>query len=173
MSLNAHSREAVLKSKHTRPVVQYNIYGEFIAEYPVTEDARRELKLQSASKLTMCARGKRDHAHGYIWRYKGDKVGDLSKINKDSLCFCNLNMYDLNGNFIKSFDSYLIASKKYIGDNSKGGNIAAAATGKQLTCKGYLWKLEYKLERGVSLNSTNSANEKQNAEQGSKSVCND
>lgn len=45
------------------------------------------------------------------------------------------------GNRITEYDSYRKASIA-IGDNSKGGNIAACCFGYQRTCKGFMFKLE-------------------------------
>jgi hypothetical protein len=171
--LNSHTRETILKKKNIRPIVQYNIYGEFIDKYEITEDAARSLNISSASKITMCARGLRPSSHGYIWRYEGDELGDISFINKNSTTFCYIDQYDLNDKFIKRFESLKEAAIE-VGDMSSGGNIYAAAIGlRQQACKGFKWKFEYKFRRGVSLNSLNSVNIEQNAEQGIITVCND
>lgn len=143
----SHSRESILKRDTTRAVVQYNIFGELLETFEITEDAARKLGLTSASKITACCAGRRPHAHGYIWRYEGEELGDISHIDKLSLSFNTLVQFDLKGNIIAEYDSYLTASKA-VGDNSKGGNIAAACRGDQITCKGFIWRLvpnfEYK-----------------------------
>lgn len=141
----SHSREAILKKSTTRSVDQYNIFGEFLRSFEMTEDAARHLKLSSASKITSCCRKDRKHAHGYIWRYKGEELGDISDIDRYSLCFNTLVQYTLDGEVVELYDSYLTASKA-VGDNSKGGNIAATCRGKQRQCKGFLWKLEPNFE---------------------------
>lgn len=154
IAYNAHSRETILKKSNTRKIVQYNIFGELLHIYDITEDAVRALGLTSGSKITMCCRHKRRQAHGYIWRYYEEELGDINNIDVNSLCFNDLLQCDNNGDIIKVWDSYINASKA-IGDNSKGGNIAACINGKQKTCKGFIWKLRYKLERS-SINSSNS-----------------
>lgn len=108
LGFHAYSRESILKKKTTQPIVQYNILGEKIAEYEMTEDVARELSLQtkSTSHITSCCKGKRRHAFGYIWRYKNDPLGDISNINPKSLYFNKLVQYDLNGNRIAEYDSY-------------------------------------------------------------------
>lgn len=147
LGFNSHTRESILKRRATRGIKQFNIYGELIAEYEITEDAAKALELSSASKITMCCRKKRPHAHGYIWRYKDEDLGDISLIDHNSLCFCDLVQCDINGNEIKRWDSYQEAGKE-VGDRSKGGNIAACVKGQQRSCKGFIWKVEYKLKRG-------------------------
>lgn len=157
LGFKAHSRESVLKRRQIQPVCQYNIYGELIAEYQMTEDAARDNNLTSASKITMCCKHNRPHAHGYIWRYKNDLLGDLSFIEHNSLNFKVLVQYDLEWNEITRYNSYLKASLA-IGDNSKGGNIAAVINGKQKTCKGFNWKMLDNFKR-ASLNPSNSVDD--------------
>lgn len=141
----SHTRESILKKKSTRSVKQYNIFGEFLRSFDITEDAARYLDLPSASKITACCRGDRKQAHGYIWRYSEDELGDISDLNIYSLTFNSLVQYSLDGDFIKTYDSYLEASKE-VGDKSKGGNIASACKGDQRQCKGFLWRMEPKFE---------------------------
>lgn len=143
ISYNAYSRNTILKRTNIRPVVQYNVLGEKIAEYELIEDVRREfnLKDKACSHITGCCKGVRKHAYGYIWRYKDDPLGDISNINPRSLYFNKLVQYDSNWNRLAEYDSYVDASKA-IGDNSKGGNIASTACGDQVSCKGYYFQIE-------------------------------
>lgn len=144
-SLGEHiyDREVILKKSTTKPITQYNVLGEKIADYEITEDARRELGLseKACTHITQCCKGTRRNAYGYIWRYKNEPLGDISNINPKSLSFNKLVQYDESGNRIAEYDSYLEASRA-IGDSSKGGNISAVITGKQKTCKGFTFQLE-------------------------------
>lgn len=139
----SHTRESILKKKTTRAVEQYNVLGEKIAEYEIMEDIMRMLNLKekSCSHVTQCCKGTRKQAYGYIWRYKGEELGDISDINPKSLSFNKLVQYDLKGNRIAEYDSYKAASDA-IGDNSKGGNIASVVNGKQASCKGFIFQVE-------------------------------
>ena len=143
ISHNVHSRDVILKKSTTKPVVQYNVLGEKIAEYDIMEDVRREFNLRdkACSHITACCKGNRKHAYGYIWRYKGDPLGDISNINPRSLYFNRLVQYDTNWNRIAEYNSYTKASNA-IGDNSKGGNIASVTCGDQVSCKGYYFQVE-------------------------------
>lgn len=143
VGFRAHTRESILKKKTTRAVEQYNVLGEKIAEYEIMEDIARELNLRdkACSHITQCCKGNRKHAYGYIWRYKGDPLGDISDINPKSLFFNKLVQYDSEGNRISEYDSYKTASEA-IGDKSKGGNIASVVSGKQTSCKGYYFQVE-------------------------------
>jgi len=61
-----HTRETILKRSTTRAVCQFNIFGEYLRTFEITEDAARYLNISSASKITMCCKGNREHSHGYI-----------------------------------------------------------------------------------------------------------
>lgn len=143
LGFRSHTRESILKKKTTRAVTQYNILGEKIADYEIMEDIMRTLKLRdkACSHITQCCKGQRNQAYGYIWRYKGDELGDISNINPKSLYFNKLVQYDTKGNRIAEYDSYAKASEA-IGDKSKGGNIASVVNGKQVSCKGYTFQVE-------------------------------
>lgn len=54
----------------SKPVEQYTLDGEFIAEYESCVEAANELGF-AAGNIQRCAHGKRKTAHGYRWRYKG------------------------------------------------------------------------------------------------------
>jgi len=143
LGFRSHSREAILKRSNTRAVTQYNILGEKIADYEIMEDIMRTLNLKekACSHITQCCKGTRKHAYGYIWRYKGEPLGDISDINPKSLFFNKLVQYNCLGERIAEYDSYKEASEA-IGDNSKGGNISAVINGQQKSCCGFTFQVE-------------------------------
>lgn len=143
VGFNAHSRESILKKKTTRAIVQYNILGEKIAEFEMTEDVARtyNMRPKACSHITQCCKGTRKQAYGYVWRYRGEELGDISDIDPRSASFNKIVQYSLNGERLSEYDSYIEASRK-IGDNSHGANIKACCLGEQKTCKGYVFQLE-------------------------------
>lgn len=67
---NKYSEEAILRSRHTRlckPVIQFDMDGNFIKEYYSATEAQRATNIH---KITACCRGERNHAGGFIWKYK-------------------------------------------------------------------------------------------------------
>lgn len=54
-------------NKLCKPVLQYDLSGNFIKEYFSASEAQRLTKI---NKITACCRGERNKAGGYIWRYK-------------------------------------------------------------------------------------------------------
>ena len=54
-----------------KPIVQYSLSGEFIAEYSSVKDAMRITGL--GGNMSYCANGKYKTAYGFVWRWKGEK----------------------------------------------------------------------------------------------------
>lgn len=63
-------REKFLK-RFSKPVLQYSIEGDLIAEYPSASEATRSLN-KTGSSIVNCANGKKGHytAYGYKWKWK-------------------------------------------------------------------------------------------------------
>ena len=51
------------------PILQYNIQGKKLAEFEGLSDAGRELGI-GASEICAVLKGRRNHTHGFIFRYK-------------------------------------------------------------------------------------------------------
>lgn len=139
---HAHTRETILKKRNTRAVVQYNILGEKIEEYEIMEDVMRamDLKEKACSHITQCCKGTRKVAYGYVWRYKGEPLGDISNINPRSLDLNYLVQYDSKGNRIAEFNTAIEATKSL--DLKSSSNLSSVIAGKQKTFGGYYWKIE-------------------------------
>ena len=119
---------------------QYNIFGELIGQYESISQAGEHLGIKDPSHISSVCKGTRESAYGYIWRNKGDLLGDISYIDPKSIYFNNINQYDLKGNYIQTFENYKQASEA-VNDLSKGSNIASTCKGLQRQCKGFVWRL--------------------------------
>lgn len=119
---------------------QYNIFGELVGEYESISQAGQHLGIKDPSHISSVCKKTRDSAYGYIWRYKNDVLGDISKINPKSIQFNNINQYDLKGNYIQTFENYKLAAEA-VNDLSEGSNIASVCKGLQRQCKGFVWRL--------------------------------
>ena len=53
----------------TKSVIQYSINGDFLAEYPSSHEAERQVGCDKSS-ICKCCKGKRKSCGGYIWKYK-------------------------------------------------------------------------------------------------------
>ena len=61
--------EKTTNGKLSRPVLQYDLEGNFIKEFPSTQEVQRELKIYQTS-ISACCRGKLKTAYGFKWKYK-------------------------------------------------------------------------------------------------------
>ena len=52
-----------------KKVQQYDLQGDFVREFKSTQEASRILKI-SQGNISVCCRGKRKTAGGYVWKYK-------------------------------------------------------------------------------------------------------
>lgn len=81
---NWGTRSKRLCEKNGRRVRQYDRLGEFVAEYPSSNEAHRRTNIDQSS-IAACCRGKQHSVGGYIWRWSDsldDKRGD--KIPQDA-----------------------------------------------------------------------------------------
>ena len=54
---------------HSLTVIQYDINGNKLREFPSLTDAAEFVGLTSTSGIAKCCKGKRRSAGGYVWRY--------------------------------------------------------------------------------------------------------
>lgn len=55
--------------KRSKPVLQYTLDGQFVAEYPSISEVKRQTGINDAH-IPACCKGKRNCCGGYRWRYK-------------------------------------------------------------------------------------------------------
>lgn len=61
-------KKKIRESSHSKQVLQFSKDGEFIAEYPSTQDAERNTGCNHTN-ICQCCKGKRKSTGGYIWKY--------------------------------------------------------------------------------------------------------
>ena len=116
------------------PVIQYDLCGNFISEYSSISEA--ELKTNGNKKaISACCKHHLKTSGGYIWEYKGNKPRVY--YNKKSEYSYKVDQYDLDGNFIQTFDNAILASKTV---NCNANNIRAVCSGNAKIAKGYIWR---------------------------------
>ena len=115
-------------------IVQYDLQGNFIQEWPSISSASKELNIVEAGISSTC-RGIQKKAGGFIWKYLGDN--DLSiNLRKDNLKKPII-QYDLKGNFIKEWESASDAGEKL---NIFSSTISATCLNKKKKAGGFIWK---------------------------------
>lgn len=90
------------------------------------------------SAISQAITGKHKSAGGYIWREQGD-TRPLESIQVKSIR--KVAQYDLEGNYIQTFDSMADAAASLNKDRKNGGSqICSVCKGNRITAYGYKWK---------------------------------
>ena len=61
---------AIVKILLAKPVIQLDMNGEFIKEFPSIKEAARSVGIKSDRDIIRCCRGERKSRAGYRWKYK-------------------------------------------------------------------------------------------------------
>lgn len=118
------------KGLYDVPVLQYDLRGNFLKEWPSQRSVLDELGIS----VNACCKGRQKTAGGYQWRNKGDDrpVTDI---------YNPIEQYDLQGNLIKVWETIEEASEKT--GVSKTG-IVTCCSNKNKSAGGFQWK--YRLD---------------------------
>ena len=123
--------------KHTCCVEQYDVDGNFVAQYNSIIEASNLLNIPM-NNIYHCLSGKYHTAGGFQWKRKSDKKEIVAfKKNSGHPPSIAVKQYDLNGNFIKEYVSIKQASRELgISDSS----IIDVCKGKSHTAGNYIWR---------------------------------
>jgi len=78
------SKESVIKglitkanmfNKQRKPVLQFDLFGNFIKEFPSTTSTKKEGF--RVKEIGLVCKGKHKQHHGYIWKYKNNNTNNL------------------------------------------------------------------------------------------------
>lgn len=122
-----------------RSVDQFDLSGKFIKRYRSACEAG-SLIGQDRSGIYRCCTGECSTAYGFIWRFSDltkdipmqIEVPELSKRGKK----CVVNQYDLDGNFLRSYNSMTDAATTL---NMHYSSISKCCNGKLKKAFGFLW----------------------------------
>lgn len=132
------------ESKNRKPILQYDMLGNFVAEYPFSGAAAEALNLHKETIGATC-RGYSRVAGQFTFRFKDLDSGIIPKtVAIREIYGANAKPVDqiaLNGEFIKTFPSAVIAGRAV---GVKGKKISACIAGDYKTYKGYIWKFSNK-----------------------------
>lgn len=126
-------------------VIQYSLDGKYIKTYPSLSAASEAVGIVpkiGSGNISYACKGRISSAYNYLWKYANDltPVEELVCKAKMKLHHRNqkVNQYNLNGDFIKTFNTISEAAKS-VGLKSISG-ITNACVGLSKTSKGYIWK---------------------------------
>ncbi len=66
----SHKRTLLRNGTSSKSVIQYDLQGNYIAEYPSAKEAARRLSLKISSNITRCCKNQRKTAYSFKWKYK-------------------------------------------------------------------------------------------------------
>ena len=112
-------------------VLQYDLVGNLVGQWESAVEVQKELSLD----VSGCCVGRQKTCGGFIWRYKDGWFDlNLDKLDENSK---KVSQYDLDGNWIRDFDSMFGASE-VTGINH--GNIGECCRGKYKSAGKYIWR---------------------------------
>ena len=124
------------KGKLSNVISKYSLDGDFLNIYYTYSDAAKSCNLKNISGIKKCCELKYKQAGGFQWRF-GYNTSNIGKCNKSKhVQYIGVNQYDLQGNFIKSWNNCSEAAEEL---NLKRSNINIAAS-KEKSSGGYIWK---------------------------------
>lgn len=136
-------RRKLNSGKHSRkPIIQYDMNGEYINKYTSISEATRAMNKTSPSQIQKSCAGKISlTAYGYIWQYEDDDnieeiVSILKTKNKKGANKKRIQQFDLDGNFIQEYESASAAGRAF----GKAHAAFAKAAREGRVAYGYKWK---------------------------------
>lgn len=112
-----------------KPVVQYSVGGECIAEFTSTIEAAHVVGIQP-SQINGVLKGRAKQAGGFLWTYRGDPTPTYrSSVKK-------VKQLDVNGMLIKEWPSVKDAVTQL---NLPHSSLRECISGKHHTCGGWKW----------------------------------
>lgn len=127
-------KEKIIKDMSI-PVMQFDLSGNFIKEFPGIQQAQRESNI---NHIWDCLSGKRKTAGGFQWKYSND-CNNMSVVmyQKSGKPYKKVNQFDKQMNLIKTWYSITEAAKSL---NLNKSNIIAVCSQKQKTAGGFIWR---------------------------------
>ena len=116
-----------------KPVLQYDLKGNFIQEFESASEAARQLNVFK-SNLTAACRGESTQCGGFQWKYKdSNKKISIVPDKSGKIVY----QYDKQMNLIAIFTSAVDAEKN---TGIKAGNIRQCCNGRNKTAGGFVWR---------------------------------
>ena len=127
-----------LRSYRYYPILMLSLKGEYIREFRNAKEASIYFNLAPSTYVCHVLSGKKKSCKGYRLikksEYHPEEIKEIA-----SGCNVEINQYDLQGNFIKSFLSFTQAEKE-LDIKGANANISSCCRGKYKNAYGYIWK---------------------------------
>lgn len=137
-NMNNGGKESGCGGFHLSKIVeQYDLFGNFIAEYFSAHEATRQTGI-NFSDICACCRKEKPYANNYQWKYKDNKNHEITNIFSSDLILYNwpIQRYSLTGHFVKEYNSFKEACEDITVSKSSLCNCLKKKT---KTCANNLW----------------------------------
>lgn len=132
-SLNCYSPYLEQRPLNQYTIYQYDLQGLYLSEWSSCKEAGRVLNIDPAA-IGKVLSGQRNSAGGFMWsKEKSITIKPVQKTSIPKIIY----QYDLNNNFIKSFNSIAEAADEVHGDRS--AIRRAACQGLKRSAYGFRW----------------------------------
>ena len=119
-----------------KPVVQFDLEGKYLKFYKSIHEAERQTGVKRVSIKSVCEKNKIT-AGNTQWRYANDTLSvTKQKAGRDNV-IQKVSQYDIDGNYIRTFES-LIEAELMTGVDAS--TISKICRGKKQTGKGWRWQ---------------------------------
>lgn len=124
----------------SKPVLQYDIKGNFIKKWDSRIDAAHFYNFNSAM-ISNCIAGRWQSCKGFIWKEYTEPILSHIIVNRNNYSPYIVKQYDLEGNLLHVWENY----EQIIKHNPayKKPSLSSCCHGKQKTAYGYIWKSEF------------------------------
>ena len=124
----------------SKPVLQYDIHGNFIKKWGSRIEAARHYNVNSCL-ISNCIAGRWQSCRGFIWKEYKEPILSHIIVNHNNYSPYVVKQYDLNGNLLHMWNSYDEIIKH--NPNFKKPSLSSCCHGKQKSAYGYIWKYEF------------------------------
>lgn len=112
-----------------KEVYQFDLFGTLITKYNSISEASATSGV-GGTLISKCCSGIIASCGGYLWSFNKKLSANMHEVSSSIV-----DMYDTDGNYIKTFTS-IREAKSYIG----GGNIVGSCNGRCITARGYVFR---------------------------------
>lgn len=139
------NNKVLLVSAQAKKVLQLDKKYNLIAKFNSVSEAQR---VTGINNISNCCKGKYKTAGGYVWVYEEDyDKFDKNEHIKECIHIREVNKYDLNMKYLKTFRSVTEAARDVNGATS---HISLCCKGKSKTTYGYIWRYTNDVEKLAS-----------------------
>lgn len=134
---NTEAQNEKISRSHMKPVVQYDRFGNQIAEYDSILDASKSLGVSFKPISSVC-NGDKKTAYGSVWRFAGDDFDAFDSLPlKPGAKGTPVAAYDDSGALVAIYATSKCAERMTGFDH---GGILRCCNGKAFSYRGFVWK---------------------------------